>query len=329
MGCTADSSACIETMRVIEHIEDFAPYPHPIVTVGTFDGLHIGHHAIIDTVTKRATSFNGTSVLITFEPHPQTVVAPESAPFLLTTREEKVKLLEQTHIDVMLILNFTRPFSMMSAIDFIRTILVEKIGLKEIIVGCNHAFGKDRSGSISELEALGRTFNFSVQSVSPVNVDGRRVSSSWIREAVLKGNVKQASKLLGRPYSFSGTVIHGTARGRTLNYPTANIQKSTSRKLYPEDGVYAVRAHQGHRSFRGLLNIGHRPTFQNSDRMIEVHLFDFHENIYGREIEVEIIQRIRDERCFEGEEDLVTQIDHDKLKALHIFSDTSVFTEVS
>lgn len=315
-------------MKVIEQLVALDSYTYPVVTVGTFDGLHVGHHVIIDRVIERAASLNGTSILISFEPHPQTVVAPESAPYLLMTKDEKVRFLEQTKLDIVLILPFTDAFSQMSAGDFVTSFLVEKIGLKEIIIGRNHAFGKNRAGTLSELEKLGRQYGFSVHPVSPVAVDGRRVSSSWIRECLLRGDVEQASKLLGRPFFFSGRVIHGDARGRTLTFPTANIQTIAAHKLYPAEGVYAIRAHHHERMYGGLMNIGRRPTFPESDRTIEVHLFDFQEDIYDEVITIDVMYRIREERRFESEEDLVDQIERDKSKALHMLSNAYTLTHV-
>ncbi|MFQ6091875.1 MAG: adenylyltransferase/cytidyltransferase family protein, partial [bacterium] len=213
----------MRVVRIVEDIKNLGVCSRPVVTVGTFDGLHLGHRAIIEEVIKRAKGLRGTSILVTFEPHPQAVVTPERAPFLLTTKEEKVRLLERTELDVILILTFTKVFSQMGARDFIRQILVGGIGLKEIIIGRNHAFGRQRQGRVSELEQMGPAFGFSVRSVSPVEVAGRRISSSWIREALTRGDVLQASKLLGRLYSLRGQVVPGTARGRMLRFPTANI----------------------------------------------------------------------------------------------------------
>ena len=315
-------------MKVIETFERFHSFPHPVVTVGTFDGFHIGHRVIVESAIKRAASLNGTSILISFEPHPQTVVAPESAPYLITTKEEKLRLLEESRLDVVLILPFTDILSQLKAEHFVSQYLVQKIGVREIIIGRNHAFGRDRSGNVAELERLGRTYNFSVDAVSPVYVDGRRVSSSWIRECITKGQVEQASKLLGRPFSFSGQVARGEERGRTLTFPTANIEAVAARKLYPAEGVYAIQANVKDKSYGGMMNIGRRPTFHESDRTIEVHLFDFHEDIYGQGITIDVMYRIRDERCFDSEEELVAQIEHDKSNALQMLSESSALTEI-
>ena len=313
-------------MRVIEDIATLGAVHHPVVTVGSFDGVHIGHQTIIEETTHRARLSGGISILVTFEPHPQVVIDPQGAPRILTTKEEKLELLGRTDLDTVCILSFSDSFSRLGPHDFVQKILVEKIGMKEIVIGQNHAFGKNREGTAADLMELGRAFDFSVHPVSPVKLDGRRVSSSWIRETLVKGDVRRASRLLGRLYSFSGLIVHGHARGRALHYPTANIQVVGLRKLWPADGVYAIWAHLNHDRQAGMMNIGERPTFGTTDRTIEVHLFDFRGDIYGRGIQIEVAKRIRDEIQFGSENELVTQIEKDRSKTLRILSRSSLPT---
>lgn len=307
-------------MRVIESINTLEQHPHPVVTVGSFDGLHLGHRKIIREVTNRATKAGGTSMLITFEPHPQMVVAPESAPSLLTTKEEKLELLGQTPLDIVCILPFSTELSRTSPQDFVRHLLVGNIGMDEMVIGYNHAFGKNRKGRADDLVDLGRTLGFRVHAVPPVTLKGRRISSSWIRDLIAKGSVAEAAQALGRFYFFEGTVIRGAALGRILSFPTANIQIQAPHKLCPGDGVYAIWARHNGNKYGGMMNIGRKPTFGAPDRTIEVHLFDFHGDIYGQSLRIEVANRIRDELRFQNEHELIAQIHKDKSASIAVLS---------
>jgi riboflavin kinase/FMN adenylyltransferase len=315
-------------MQVIENITTMEQYPHPVVTVGSFDGVHLGHREIIGEVANRAKRMKGTGVLITFEPHPQSVVAPETAPSLLTTREEKLELLSQTALDIVCIVPFSLELSQKSPHDFVRHLLVGTLGMKEMVIGHNHAFGKDRKGTVSDLVALGQSLGFDVHTVSPVQLKGQRISSSRIRDLISKGKVEEAGQALGHLYFFGGQIVQGTAMGRVLSFPTANIRLSHPQKLCPGDGVYAIWAQFDHHKYAGMMNIGRRPTFGNFDRTIEVHIFHFQGNIYGRTLRIDVANRIREERRFQNEHELITQIQKDKSDSLDLLSHMLSLSEV-
>lgn len=311
------------TMEVVYGIDSLAKKGRfdPVGTMGTFDGVHLGHQAIIKEVEERSKRSNRIGMLITFEPHPQSVVAPETAPLLLSTIDEKLDILSQTDLDVVLIIPFTKEFSRMGFQDFIETIMVDKIGAKRLVVGCNHAFGRDRRGRLPALKGLGEKYGFKVDVVPPMEVDDLQVSSTRIRKLVVTGDVFRASRLLGRFYSLRGWVVRGDERGRIINYPTANLELNSERKLCPANGVYAVRVRVEGEIFQGLMNIGHRPTFDSSHRTIEVHLLGFGRDIYGAALEVEVIDRIRDERKFDSQTELAEQIENDKREVVRLLSE--------
>jgi len=315
-------------MHVIEDIPSAERFPHPVVTVGSFDGVHLGHQKIIREIIGRANRARGTAILITFDPHPQQVVAPENAPGLLTSRVEKLELLSETSLDVVCMLPFTEELSRMSPQDFVRGVLVGSIGMREMVIGPNHAFGNDRRGTARDVVTMGRDHHFSVQTVPPVQLNGRRISSSLIRELVAGGEIDEATEALGRHYFFEGEVVQGQALGRALSFPTANLRITESRKLSPGDGVYAIRAHHGGDVWSGMMNIGRRPTFVPADRTIEVHLFDFEGDLYGHTLRITVIQRIRDEHSFDSREDLVAQMEKDKFDSLNILSHSLSSTHI-
>ncbi|MFA3782489.1 bifunctional riboflavin kinase/FAD synthetase [Melioribacteraceae bacterium 4301-Me] len=288
-----------------------------VVTVGTFDGLHIGHMKIIDSVVRKAQSVNGQSVLVTFEPHPRLVLSKDYNIKLLTTFDEKRKLLQEAGIDNLIVINFTKQFSQLSSEEFIYHYIVQKIGAQHMIIGYDHKFGKDRNGDVNKLKQLGEKWNFSVTSVPPAKINGEIISSTLIRNALNDGDIEKANLFLGRAYSFSGTVVEGVKRGRTLGFPTANIHLNNEMKLIPKRGVYFCSVKLMNENLYGLMNIGIRPTFENKKELvIEVHILNFNDDIYGQELEIDLIKRIRDEKKFESKEQLVNQIENDKKQAL-------------
>ena len=287
-----------------------------VLTVGTFDGVHLGHQAIIRYLNERAAKVGGCSVVVSFDPHPREVVLGKHVP-LLTTLEERGDLLEAFGIDRFVVLPFTRDLSNLSPRDYVEQVLIETIGLREIVIGYDHRFGRDRAGDRSTLEALGAEHGFSVDVIPEQLVHEVTVSSSEIRRLLSdEGDMGQATKLLGRPYALTGTVIRGDQRGRTIGYPTANLRVHGDRKLVPKPGVYAVRVEYGDETFGGMMNIGRRPTFETDGAVtVEAHLFDFAREIYGRELEVAFVERIRDERKFSGPDALVEQLQIDESRS--------------
>ena len=283
----------------------------PIVTVGTFDGIHLAHRAILHEVVNRAQKVGGTSMVLTFEPHPQVQLNPQTAPLLLTTQEEKLGILDSLRLDVVVLLTFTRELAQMEAPEFVEQILHRKLRAWEVVIGHDHAFGRGRQGRLGTLQDLGDRLGFKVDAMEPVLHGGQPISSTRIRRRLRAGQVKEASEMLGRPYSLVGRIIPGDGRGRQLSYPTANLEVPP-RKLIPANGVYAVESSFTAPSLRGLLNVGLRPTFGGEARMVEVHFFDFQGSLYGKEISVQLIERIRDEEKFANGTRLSEQIRKDE-----------------
>jgi riboflavin kinase/FMN adenylyltransferase len=297
-------------MKIIHHLKGITgSHAAPVLTLGNFDGVHLGHQAIFSKVVERARAINGTSIAFTFEPHPLKVLAPERSPRLLTTFHTKMKLLAACGIDVVICANFTRAFAEQHPEDFARSVLHEQIGVREVYVGYDYAFGKGREGSIDSLKRMGRTYGFEVGVVEAVRINGVVVSSSAIRELISNGSVDEAALLLGRDYTLEGSVVHGANRGHTLGFPTANLH--TANELLPAFGVYAVRAWIEGRCLNGAASIGIRPTFDAGPVSIEVFLFDFDGDLYGQRMEVSFVKRLRGEKKFPDAAALIAQIRKD------------------
>jgi riboflavin kinase / FMN adenylyltransferase len=306
-------------MRIVRGIKSFTEHlPNPVLTLGNFDGVHLGHQAIFSKVVARAGDIDGTSIAFTFEPHPLKVIAPERSPRLLNTFHGKMKLIAASGIDVVICANFTRAFADQNPEDFAREVLHEKIGVQEVYVGYDYAFGKGREGSIESLKRMGRTYGFEVGVIEAVQVNGLVVSSSTIRDMVDEGRVDYAAKLLGRNYSIEGEVVHGARRGQKIGFPTANL--STANELIPAYGVYAVLASVNGRRVKGVASIGVRPTFDSGPVSVEVYLLDFEGDLYGEQMEVSFVKRLRGEKKFADAEALVRQIRKDVNEAEQILS---------
>ncbi len=286
-----------------------------VLTVGTFDGVHLGHQAILDYLKERAAHVDGCSVVVSFDPHPREVVRGEHVP-LLTTLDERADLLEAHGIDRFVVLPFTRDLSNLEPDDYVEQVLIGTVGLKEIVIGYDHRFGRNRAGDRATLERLGAVHGFSVDVIPEQIVSDQTVSSSAIRRLLEAGDVTAAGDLLGRPYALTGTVVRGNQRGRTIGYPTANLRVHGERKLVPALGVYAVHADHGDRMLSGMMNVGRRPTFETDGAVsVEVHLFDFEGDLYGDRLRIHFVQRIRDEVKFDGVEAIVARLGEDERAA--------------
>ena len=292
-----------------------------VLTVGTFDGVHLGHRAILRYLRERAEGVGGRSVVVSFDPHPREVVLGEHVP-LLTTLDERADLLEGLGIDRFVVLPFTRDLSNLEPRDYVERVLIETIGLREIVIGYDHRFGRNRSGSRETLEALGLEWDFSVDVIPEQIVHEVTVSSTEIRRLLTaEGDVREAGELLGRPYALTGTVIRGDGRGRTIGYPTANLRVHGDRKLVPRVGVYAVRVTRGGAEHRGMMNVGRRPTFETDGALsVEVHVFDFEGDLYGEPLRIAFAERIRDEVRFPGPEALVEQLREDEARSRSVLA---------
>jgi len=296
---------------------------NPVVTIGTFDGVHLGHREVISELKRISGISGGESVVFTFEPHPRIVIAPqEDSLRLLSTKNEKINLMEKMGIDHLVIYPFTVDFSKLSYNEFVRNILVGKMNISSLVVGYDHRFGQGRKGDFSSLELLSKELNFKVEQLSQLLVDSKVVSSTKIRIALEAGDVSKANHFLGYRYSLSGKVIEGKQLGRKLGFPTANIETLDNHKLVPGDGVYAVFVQTGEKIYKGMLNVGFRPTVNyNADhKSIEVHIFDFDSDIYNSEITLNFVMKIRDEQKFAGIVELHKQLVKDRIFALNVLS---------
>lgn len=283
-----------------------------VVTVGTFDGIHRGHQAVLDEIARRAAAAGRSSVLVTFDPHPLAVVRPEAAPALLTTWDERCEVLAATALDYALVLRFDQAVRAMSPEQFVADVLLARCGMRDLVIGYDHAFGRGRSGDVDTLRELGSRHGFSVDVVGEVDVAGGPVSSTRIRAAVAAGDLALASELLGRRYSVSGTVGHGAKRGRTIGVPTINLAGLSPRKLLPPDGVYAVWVEWAGGRAGGMLNQGGRPTFGEAARSIEAHLFGVDADLYGARVRIEWVARLREIQRFDSPDRLREQLARDR-----------------
>lgn len=297
-------------MKIIRGTKNIAgPLPYPVVALGNFDGVHIGHQVIFRRVAEIAHGKDGSAVAFTFQPHPLKIIAPDKVPPLLTTFRKKMELIAVCGIDHVICANFNRKFADQAPRDFAKNVLVEAIQVKEVVVGIDYSFGKGGAGTLSYLKKMGEEFRFLVHVIEPVKIGGHRISSTRVRELLESGAVEAARELLGRDYSINGPVIHGHKTGRGIGFRTANID--TSKVQIPGTGVYAVRVQHHQKTYSGVVNIGFNPTFNRDRLSVEAHIFDFDENIYGAAVEIFFIERIRGEIAFESTEKLVAQIKQD------------------
>jgi len=303
-------------MEIIKGIENLKrPFRNPVVTLGNFDGVHLGHQKIFQKVKEEASKSHGEGVVITFEPHPLKVLAPEKFLPLLAPYRKKMMLIEKSGMDTVLCIEFSLVFSEMTPLEFIKNILAEKIKVKKVVIGYNYHFGKGQKGDAQTLKDAGKVFNFEVEVVEPLKIGSTIVSSSKIRNLIQKGEIEEASALLGRDYPIIGKVVEGAKRGQTLGFPTANLEISD--ELYPKPGVYAVEVEWHQQRFDGLANVGWNPTFlpqkmwEGKPLSLEVYILDFNQDVYGEEIQVSFKRRIRDEIRFDSPAQLIQQIQKD------------------
>ena len=308
-------------MKTIEDLSQIEGIRNPVVTSGTFDGVHIGHQKILKRVTDLAKKQDGDSVVITYWPHPRFVLGHGWGDLrLLTTFLEKATFLAEQGIDYLIKIPFTREFSEMSSTKFIQEIIIDRIGTRKLVIGYDHKFGKNREGSFQFLQENQANFGFDIEEIPRLDIDDVGISSTKIRNALKAGQCEEAASFLGRIYSLKGIVIKGDQLGRTLGYPTANIYVAEEFKLIPSDGVYAVNVIVREKHYQGMLNIGIRPTVAGTRMQIEVNLFDFDQDIYGQNIQVEFVKMLRNEMKFASKEALTDQLYHDKQHALAVLN---------
>ncbi|MHA7111100.1 bifunctional riboflavin kinase/FAD synthetase [Sunxiuqinia elliptica] len=307
-------------MKVYRDVSQFN-VAKPILTVGSFDGVHLGHRKVIDRLNEIAARKNGESVIFTFAPHPRVVLNPEQNDLrLLTTLDEKIELLEQAGVDHLIIFPFTKDFSELSYTDFVHSILVTQLGIDSLVVGYDHKFGKNRKGDFEMLKGLAMAFRFELEKLDVLLSDDVNVSSTKIRHALQEGDIARANKYLGYPFGLNGTVVEGQKLGRKIQFPTANIETSDPHKIIPGYGVYAVNVLVEGKTYEGMLNIGTRPTINNNadHRSIEVHIFDFDQDIYQKQLELKFLAKVREEQKFGSIDGLRSQLEQDKLDVRHL-----------
>lgn len=294
--------------------------PNTVLTVGTFDGVHEGHKVLVRSVVEKARELSARSAIITFDPHPRDIINPGSDGIrLLSTLPERCELLADLGIDQMIVIPFDRDFSLLTSEEFVKDVIWKKIGVREFIIGYDHQFGKDREGTIETVRRLGEDLGFTANVISRQEVENETVSSTSIRKALqAEGDVQQAAKFLGRYYILHGTVVHGDKRGAKIGFPTANIHTDQSKKIIPKKGVYAVWVRVEGDYYPAMMNIGQRPTFEGEELTMEAHLFDFDRTIYGMEVQVQFVKRLRNEQRFDGVDSLIEQLKKDQLAAQKI-----------
>ena len=308
-------------MKVYRDISSFENKKNAVVTTGTFDGVHIGHKRIVARLKEVAHQIQGESVIITFFPHPRLVLFPEDNDLkLINTLEEKIELLEKAGIDHLIIIPFTKEFSRLSSLEFIQQILVDKIGTKKLVIGYDHHFGKNREGTFDHLKHYAPEYGFEVEEIPEQDINDVAVSSTKIRNAILEGDFRIANSYLGHDFTLRGNVSRGDQIGRTIGYPTANIQVPESYKLIPGDGIYAVSVLVNNQSYKGMLYIGNRPTVNGLNKVIEVNIFDFNADIYDETIEVTFHQYIRGDKKLNGLEELKAALAVDEIACRTFFN---------
>jgi riboflavin kinase/FMN adenylyltransferase len=303
-------------VRVHQSVEN---YDHKellsVLTIGTFDGVHIGHQKIIERLNQIKSEDFERSMILTFYPHPRMVLDHSKDIKMLTTMDEKVYLLEKFGLDDLIIEPFTKEFSRLSALDFVRNILVNQLNIKKLVIGYDHHFGKNREGNFEQLSEYGELYDFKVEEISAQEIENVSVSSTKIRKALENGEMEKANKYLGYNYLLTGKIIKGQGIGRKINFPTVNLHIAEDYKLIPKKGVYVVRANFNNKSSFGIMNIGFRPTVGGKGQTIEIHLLDFNDDLYGSNMQIEVLMRLRDEKKFESIEELAAQISKDEESA--------------
>ena len=302
-------------MREITDITTFTTQQPTVLTIGTFDGVHLGHQKIIERVVTTARQEGLLATIFTFFPHPRMVVQHDKSLKLIHTLEEKKQLLQRLGVDLLVVQPFNESFAQLTAEEFVSTILVQHLNVKKVIIGYDHRFGRNRTANINDMRLFGEKYGFAVEEISVQEVDEVSVSSTKIREALNKGDVTTAEHYLGTPYSLTGTVVHGLKLGRTLGYPTANIQVTEDYKLIPKDGVYAVYSYIGERKVYGMMSIGKNPTIEGKGASIEVYFFDFNGDLYDRELTIYFLKYLREERKFSSVALLKKQLQDDETTA--------------
>ena len=309
-------------MKIYNNLSEYKSTQKSFLTIGTFDGIHIGHQKVIKNLIRSAKKKGASSVLLTFFPHPRMVLQKDVEIKLINTIAERTQLLKKMGLDALIIQPFTAAFSEYSAFDFVKTIFVDKLHVSKLVVGYDHHFGKNREGNFKQLEVFGETFNFEVEKISQQDINNIAVSSTKIRMAIENGEIKKANNYLGYNFMLTGEVVKGLNLGEKIGFPTANLHIKENYKLIPKTGAYIVKTTLENKTVFGMMNIGFRPTVRGKNQTIEIHFFDFNENLYGKNIQVEVLYFLRKEHKFDSVEMLQQQLKEDQQKSLEIIRGT-------
>jgi len=291
------------------------------VTIGTFDGVHIGHQKVLSNLVMNAEKSNASSVLLTFFPHPRMVLQKDSSIKLINTIEERIELLKKTGLDALVIHEFTEDFAEKTALDFVKNVLVDHLKISNLIIGYDHRFGKNREGNFEQLSEYGKIFGFEVNKIPQQEIDHITISSTKIRKAIELGNIEEANRYLGYYFMLTGKVVKGRNLGEKIGFPTANLAITETYKLLPKTGSYIVKSELENETVYGMMNIGYNPTVKGKTQTIEIHFFNFNKDLYGKIIQIDVLKFLRDEQKFESVEDLKNQLEKDKQKSLKIIKD--------
>ena len=303
-------------MRKTIKLEDYSNKIKTVITIGTFDGVHIGHQKIIKRLVKNAKNDNLKSIVLTFFPHPRMVLQKDANIKLINTIDEKAKLFENLRLDFLVVKEFTKEFSRLTALEFVRDILVNKLNVSQIIIGYDHQFGRNRTANIDDLREYGEIYEFKITEITAQDIDEVTISSTKIRNALNEGDIETANTFLGYNFMLTGTIVRGKGLGKQIGFPTANLQIEEDYKLIPKNGVYVVKSYINEETIFGMMNIGTNPTVGGKFQSIEIHFFDFDQDIYGEKIKIELLKRLRDEQKFESLEILQKQLHKDKSIAI-------------
>ena len=307
-------------MRIFDNLKSYSSEKESILTIGTFDGVHIGHNKILKRLIQDSKKNNLSSLVMTFFPHPRMILNKSHEIKMIDTIDEKINLLEKTGLDNLIIHPFDNNFSKIRAKEFVEEILVKKLKIKEIIIGYDHKFGKDREASVEDLKKFGKDYMFTVKEIPAQEIDSIAISSTKIRNAILNGEIEKCNKFLGRNFILTGKVVYGDGLGKKIDFPTANIEIKETYKIIPMNGVYLVKTKINSNTYFGMMNIGIRPTVGGTNKSLEIHFFNFKDNIYGKNVSIEIIKKIRDEEKFSSIDQLKIQLKKDEQFCLKLIN---------
>ena len=307
-------------MRIFDNLKSYSSEKESILTIGTFDGVHIGHNKILKRLIQDSKKNNLSSLVMTFFPHPRMILNKSHEIKMIDTIDEKINLLEKTGLDNLIIHPFDNNFSKIRAKEFVEEILVKKLKIKEIIIGYDHKFGKDREASVEDLKKFGQDYMFNVKEIPAEEIDSIAISSTKIRDAILNGEIEKCNKFLGRNFILTGKVVYGDGLGKKIDFPTANIEIKETYKIIPKNGVYLVKTKINSNTYFGMMNIGIRPTVGGTNKSLEIHFFNFKDNIYGKNVSIEIIKKIRDEEKFSSIDQLKIQLKKDEQFCLKLIN---------